>query len=641
VLAVLLALAAAALATVATPTAAAPISPCKVLILDTTVSGGLNSIEANEAQAKGCSVDLVNGTQWKAKTATSFAKYRALVLGDPTCGGDPAAMQPAVDTVTRWSPQVTGNVIINGTDPVFHAGSGGEILTRRSIDFAIADATRTGAYISLSCYYNSAPPATPVPVLAGLAVAGGGSAAAATNPFKVRGANCFNNVHITASHPALAGLTDDDLSNWSCSVHEQFESWDKIHYTVLAIALNSGSAYTAPDGTVGTPYILARGKGLKVISDITLTQTSDTAPIGTTHTMTATVVKHGTTTPLTGRNVKFRIVDGPGSPTTGSGTTSSAGKANFNILSNTPGPTTVVASFIDDSGHTQTSNLLTVIWESVLGGSVSRADYRLAGGDSGVFAFGTSKFLGTAQFTSAGILAPSFKVLNAPIVSIAASPSTAGYDLLGGDGGVFAFGDAPFAGSLAATPLAAPAVDIAMHPGGKGYWVLGEDGGVFAFGAAPYKGSLVGIPHAGKAVAIESTPTGLGYWVLTSDGGVFSFGDAKFFGSLAGVALNAPVIAMAASPTGLGYWILTSDGGVFAFGGAPYLGGLVGVSLNAPLVGIAAHKTGLGYWIGAADGGVFAFGKAPFKGTIAGGTSPVPGPGCCSRLNAPIVDIAS
>jgi PKD repeat protein/lysophospholipase L1-like esterase len=58
----------------------------------------------------------------------------------------------------------------------------------------------------------------------------------------------------------LNGLTDNALSSWGCSVHEAFDSYPS-DFVVLAMARNIGSTYTAPDGTVGTPYILARGAG--------------------------------------------------------------------------------------------------------------------------------------------------------------------------------------------------------------------------------------------------------------------------------------------------------------------------------------------------------------------------------------------
>jgi hypothetical protein len=39
------------------------------------------------------------------------------------------------------------------------------------------------------------------------------------------------------------------------------------------------------------------------------------------------------------------------------------------------------------------------------------------------------------------------QTLNAPIVGMTATPDGGGYWLVAGDGGIFAFGDAPFAGS--------------------------------------------------------------------------------------------------------------------------------------------------------------------------------------------------
>lgn len=81
--------------------------------------------------------------------------------------------------------------------------------------------------------------------------------------------------------------------------------------------------------------------------------------------------------------------------------------------------------------------------------------------------------------------------LNKPASGIAATPTGKGYWMVAQDGGVFAFGDAHYAGSLARTTLNAPIVGITPTPSGKGYWLVGADGGVFAFGDAHYAGGMV------------------------------------------------------------------------------------------------------------------------------------------------------
>jgi hypothetical protein len=53
------------------------------------------------------------------------------------------------------------------------------------------------------------------------------------------------------------------------------------------------------------------------------------------------------------------------------------------------------------------------------------------------------------------------------------------------DGGIFAFGDAAFYGSMGASHLNQPIVGMAATPDGRGYWLVAGDGGVFTFGDAP------------------------------------------------------------------------------------------------------------------------------------------------------------
>jgi hypothetical protein len=87
------------------------------------------------------------------------------------------------------------------------------------------------------------------------------------------------------------------------------------------------------------------------------------------------------------------------------------------------------------------------------------------------------------------------------VVGVAATPHAGGqgYWLVAADGGVFAFGDATFAGSMVGARLSAPIRAVGAASAG-GYVLLGSDGGVFAFGGAPFVGSAAG--HIGQAVGI-------------------------------------------------------------------------------------------------------------------------------------------
>jgi hypothetical protein len=216
--------------------------------------------------------------------------------------------------------------------------------------------------------------------------------------------------------------------------------------------------------------------------------------------------------------------------------------------------------------------------------------------------------------------------LNAPMVSITATPNGDGSWMLGQDGGVFTVGNATFYGSTGSLRLNAPVVGMAATPDGGGYWLVASDGGVFAFGDAGFYGSTGSLRLNKPVVGMAVTPDGGGYWLVASDGGVFAFGDAGFYGSTGALRLNAPVVGMAASPSGGGYLMVASDGGVFAFGDAHYAGSAAGVALAAPIVGMAETSDGGGYWVVGADGGVINVGDAPFYGSAVGDSaSPIVG----------------
>jgi beta-lactamase class A len=95
---------------------------------------------------------------------------------------------------------------------------------------------------------------------------------------------------------------------------------------------------------------------------------------------------------------------------------------------------------------------------------------------------------------------------------------------------------------------------MASAPDGNGYWLVAADGGVFAFGDAAFHGSMGGQQLKQPIVGMASAPDGNGYWLVAADGGVFAFGDAPFDGSAATRSLAQPVIGIVPAVQG-GYWL--------------------------------------------------------------------------------------
>ncbi len=245
--------------------------------------------------------------------------------------------------------------------------------------------------------------------------------------------------------------------------------------------------------------------------------------------------------------------------------------------------------------------------------------YWLVGSDGGVFSFGAAGFYG-----STGDL-----VLDRPVVGMVPTDDHRGYWEVASDGGVFAFGDAGFYGSIpglgigpagSAGPgrrLNAPIVAIVPSADGGGYFMVAADGGVFAFGDATFAGSCPSIGTCpGSAVSVLPDTSGRGYWLVTSAGDVYAFGDAPYLGAPGATA--SPIASAVRTPDGGGYWILLSDGAIYAYGDGPYLGGDDGATATDPATAVFAPSDGHGYWIVTADGAVSPFGSAPDDGGMAG-----------------------
>src|SRR5205807_2114525 len=106
-----------------------------------------------------------------------------------------------------WSRAITGSIYVQGTDPVWHGSSDDDpvaatqVLMLDGINF-VAGGPGTGLYVSLSCFYASESE-TPVDVLSSI------------GDFQAIDSECSDAVTIVnPTHPAMAGLTSADLSDW-------------------------------------------------------------------------------------------------------------------------------------------------------------------------------------------------------------------------------------------------------------------------------------------------------------------------------------------------------------------------------------------------------------------------------------------
>ncbi len=238
-----------------------------VLMLGTTLTDNTGSpagdlctsLEATQAQALGFNVEIDAAAAWGAKTQAQFATYSAIVLGDADCPNETAGavldapLAAANANKATWQPAVTGSIAVVGTDPEFHflndtnpQKTTAAQSTQNAIAFAVSGGPgQTGAYISLSCYYEGSAAGTAVDVLS-----------PQFGAFTVKGrlSVTYSPDTVTIGSPANPLVTTPNalnivgLSNWGVSVHEAFDSAVPFGF----------SAVVNSDGLDGLPYILAK-----------------------------------------------------------------------------------------------------------------------------------------------------------------------------------------------------------------------------------------------------------------------------------------------------------------------------------------------------------------------------------------------
>jgi hypothetical protein len=297
----------------------------KALILGSMVSGGASSPEATQATAKGFEVTVVDDTTWGSMTAAQFSDYQLIIIGDPTCSSIPAVVSQnaaaLADAVMDRAGSNTrvGNRVLVGTDPVFHYSGRGEHVISKGLDFAGALEGASGLFMTFTCFDpdydgNGKPDAQDklLPLLT-------------ADPAAVWSQNqsppCGGAVSLISNAAQFAGLTTAQLQGWGCSVHETFPTYPG-DWAPLAIATDTatkptcGNDVDSGEAKCGEAYILVSGAGItSTAPNLALDPVTDTNPVGTPHTVTATVTNPDDS-PRSGVEVSF-VVTGVNAGATG------------------------------------------------------------------------------------------------------------------------------------------------------------------------------------------------------------------------------------------------------------------------------------------------------------------------------------
>jgi len=362
----------------------------KALILNSSVTGGAASSEATEAVNNGFAVTLVSDAQWLAMTTAQFSDYQMIVVGDPTCSSlNPVVSQNAAAlagaVMGGGSNTKAGNRVLIGTDPRFHLFQGGDKLIARAIAFAGVQEGASGLYLDFTCFDqdwdgNGVPDGQDklLPLLTIDPTPGW---------TQNQGPPCGGDVSLISNAAQFSTLHSSDLRGWSCSVHESFPTFPS-DWNALAIATDTpthptcGTDVDTGAAKCGEAYLLIAGSGItSEAPNLDLTPKTATNPVGTTHTVTATVTNpNGTprsgvtvTFVVTGANAGAAVTCDPASCVTGAD-----GKVKGTWTGVNEGDDTINASItVDGSRQSATASKK---WVKSASGGVMTGEGRLTDG---------------------------------------------------------------------------------------------------------------------------------------------------------------------------------------------------------------------------------------------------------------------
>ncbi|MFL5346946.1 MAG: choice-of-anchor A family protein [Hyalangium sp.] len=236
----------------------------KVLILGSSVNGGLSSREAQAVAAidPTTQIDVVSPGQWKNLTAQQFMAYKALIIGDDGCKANDSAFQAAVENRFVWGDVVDGDIAILSTNPT---SNNTPQLVENAIKFVLnSQQKRTGMYISLGCAYQNATTAMPVALLEPF------------GSFMVQGVpGCADSAHMIEMHSndVSNSISDPALAANGCAARSVFTQYPDHNFSFAGLAMSASGkkvpgARPYPDFVVdpgqethfvSTPYVLVRG----------------------------------------------------------------------------------------------------------------------------------------------------------------------------------------------------------------------------------------------------------------------------------------------------------------------------------------------------------------------------------------------